>query len=88
MARQTLQHRQGKSGRFAGAGLRTTENILALQDDGNGLRLDGGRLRIAGVGDGLQQFGHQPEIFKFQRCGSCFGLHPRVGRGTGSGGEV
>ena len=41
-------------GMLAGAGLGAAEDILALEDMGNGLRLDGGGLGVARVGDGLQ----------------------------------
>jgi hypothetical protein len=52
-----LQHRQSEAGGLAGAGLRGAEQIPALQNDGDGLRLDGGGLGIALLGDCAEQLG-------------------------------
>jgi hypothetical protein len=54
--RQPLQQRQGEARGLAGAGLGATHDIEALQDHGDGLRLDRGRLGVALLGDCLQQF--------------------------------
>jgi hypothetical protein len=59
-----LQQRQGEAGGLAGAGLGAGEDIAALQDDGNGLRLDGRGLGIAFVRDGADQLGAQAEPFE------------------------
>jgi hypothetical protein len=59
-----LQHRQREAGGLAGAGLRRAEQIPAREDDGNGLRLDGGGLDVALLGDRLEQLGRETEIFE------------------------
>ena len=63
-ARQSLQQRQREAGGFAGAGLRGAEQVAPGQYDRNRLRLDRSGLRVALLGDGTQQRGHEPEGFK------------------------
>ncbi len=55
--RETLQNGQHEAGRFAGAGLRSRENIAAREDGRDRLKLNGGRRVVALVGDSTQQFG-------------------------------
>jgi hypothetical protein len=62
--REQLQHRQGKSGGLAGARLRRGEKIAPGENDGNGLRLDGGGLGVALLGDCAEQLGRKPEILE------------------------
>jgi hypothetical protein len=64
LLRQQLQHRQREAGGLAGAGLRRAEQIAPGEDDGDGLRLDGGGLGVALLGDGLEQLGREAETFK------------------------
>jgi hypothetical protein len=59
-----LQDRQGKTGRLAGAGLRTGEQIAASQHFGDRAGLHGRRCFVTAVRDGAQQFGFQPERLK------------------------
>jgi hypothetical protein len=58
---QALQDRQGEAGGLAGAGLGGGEQVAAGQDDGDGLRLDGGGRGVALLGDSAEQLGLQPE---------------------------
>ncbi len=51
---QALQQRQGETGGLAGAGLRAGENVAPLENDGDGLQLNGG-------GFGIALFGHSTE---------------------------
>jgi len=46
-AGQALQNRQHKGSRFSGAGLGQSQDVTPLEDDGDGLLLNGGRRRIA-----------------------------------------
>jgi hypothetical protein len=62
--REPLQHRQREAGGLAGAGLRRAEQIAARENDGNGLRLDGGGLGVALLGDGAEQLGRESEILE------------------------
>jgi len=59
-----LQHRQGKPRRLAGARLRRGEQIAPGENDGNGLRLDGGGLGVALLGDCAEQLGRKTEFLK------------------------
>ena len=52
---QALQQGQRKGSRFAGAGLCRAHHVLACEDDGNGLCLDGRHGLVAHVGYGAQQ---------------------------------
>src|SRR6185436_8156799 len=54
-----LQQRQRESGRLARAGLRGGKQILAGEHHGNGLRLDGGRDRVALFGHSTEQLGRK-----------------------------
>jgi hypothetical protein len=56
---QELKQRQGKPGRLAGARLRGGQQILAGENDGNGLRLDGGGGGVTLLGDSTEQLGRQ-----------------------------
>jgi hypothetical protein len=62
--REQLQHRQGKPCGLAGAGLRRAEKILACEYYGDGLRLDGGGLGVALLGDRFEQLGGKAEILE------------------------
>jgi hypothetical protein len=66
LLREPLQQRQREAGGLAGAGLCRAEKIAAGEDDGDGLRLDGGGLGVALLGDRLEQLGREAEIF--ERC--------------------
>src|SRR5256885_15318515 len=68
---QDLQQRQREAGGLAGAGLRGAEKVSSCEDDGDGLRLDGGGRGIALVRDSAEQFGLEPERIKTQRNFSC-----------------
>lgn len=67
---QALQHRQGKGGRFAGAGLCACQQIAALQHERDGLGLDGGRRVVALLAHSLQNGWCQIQFFKVHwiRC--------------------
>ena len=60
--RQALQHRQREAGGLAGAGLRAAHQVAALQDDGNGLRLDRRRGVVALLANGAQERLGQAEV--------------------------
>jgi len=62
--REALQQGQGESRGLAGAGLRGAEEVSSGQDDGDGLRLDGGRFGVALLRDGAKQLGQEPEAFE------------------------
>ena len=66
MAGDAVQQRQGEAGRLAGAGLSAAQDVLARDDDRDGLALNGRRLGVAGVGDGLEQFGNEAEVGETQ----------------------
>jgi hypothetical protein len=61
---EELQHRQREAGGLAGAGLRRTKQIFACEYYGDGLRLDGGGLGVALLGDCAEQLGQKPEILE------------------------
>jgi hypothetical protein len=44
--------------------LRPGQNVAAGEDDGDGLRLDGGRFGVAFVGNSPDQLGTKAERFK------------------------
>jgi hypothetical protein len=58
---QALQDRQREAGGLAGAGLRGGEQVAAGENDGDGLRLDGGGGGVALLGDSAEQLGLEPE---------------------------
>jgi hypothetical protein len=62
--REALQEGEREPGGLAGAGLGGAEEVAAGEDDGDGLRLDGGGLRVALLRDGAKQLGQQPEAFE------------------------
>ena len=62
--REPLQQGERESCRLAGAGLRGAEKVASREDDGDGLRLDGGGFGIALLRDGTKQLGQQPEAFE------------------------
>ena len=62
-----LQQRQGERGGLAGAGLGAAHQVLAREDDGDGLRLDRRRRGVSLVGDGFQQVGGEAEVVKTHR---------------------
>jgi hypothetical protein len=82
-----LQQGKREAGGLAGAGLRGTEQVAAGEDDGNGLRLDGGGFGITLVSDGAQQLGQQPEAFESGTDGNLLKIGPRRTESfeTGSG---
>ncbi len=61
---QALQQRECEAGGLAGAGLRGSEQVTAGEDDGDGLRLDGGGFGVALLRDSAKQLGQQPEAFE------------------------
>ncbi len=65
--REFLQDRQRKARGLAGAGLGAAHDVLAGENDGNRLRLNGRGRRVTGVGHGPQQLGSQSELGK-ARC--------------------
>ncbi|MNR20193.1 hypothetical protein D3C85_1370230 [compost metagenome] len=76
---QALQQRQRKSGRLAGARLGRAHHVLAGQDNGNGLRLDGRHRLIAHLGNSTGQGFRQGEIGKRTCHLACY---CRTERGT------
>jgi hypothetical protein len=86
MRRKALQQGKGESGGLAGAGLRGAEKVASREDDGDGLRLDGGGFRVAFLRDGAKKLGQQPEAFE----GRAYDISPErsareVSLDTGSG---
>ena len=61
---EDLEQREGEAGGLAGAGLRGAEKVLAGENDGNGLRLDGGGRGVALFRDCAEQLGLQAERIK------------------------
>ena len=59
---ESLDHRQDECGGLAGAGLGAGEQVPAIEDEGDGLGLDRGRLGVALVGDRAEKLGGQPEM--------------------------
>ena len=59
VAAEPLDDRQGEGGRLPGAGLGRADDVAALEDEGNGLDLDGRRLGVAlllyGIGQGIRE---------------------------------
>jgi len=60
-AAQNLKQRERKPGGLAGAGLGGAEQVFAGENDGDGLRLDGGGRGVALVRDCAEQLGLEPE---------------------------
>jgi len=52
---------QGKAGGLAGAGLGGAQEVFAGENDGDGLRLDGGGGGVALIRDSAEQLGAQAE---------------------------
>ena len=67
---QNIDHREDKGGGLAGSGLGDPDQILAHQDCGDCLGLDGRRLVVAAIADGAQQFVGKAEVGK---------IHNRMG---------
>ncbi len=61
---QTVQRRQRESGRFASAGLGTSQHIVARKNKRNCLALNGSGGRVTLTLDGGQEFGAQPHLVK------------------------
>ena len=61
LRREPLQQGQREAGGLAGAGLGGAEQVAAGEDYGNGLRLDGGGLGVALVGDCPRELGREAE---------------------------
>ena len=61
-----LQQRQGKSGRLAGAGLRRAHHVTPLQNDRNGLLLNGCHGFVAHFSNGFGQLGGEGKIGKIR----------------------
>ena len=74
---QAVNHRQGKACRFAGAGLGNAQHVMIGNHFRNGLGLNGGRLRIADIINGLHYFGGQPEIIKRHSVFPCWAFRMR-----------
>ena len=64
LGHETLQQRQCKTSGLAGAGLRTTHQVAALQNDGDSLRLNRCGFGITALGNGTDDFFGQAERFK------------------------
>ena len=58
---QALQQRQCEAGRLAGAGLCAAHQVAALQNNGNGLRLNRRGFGVTALGNGADEFGGQAE---------------------------
>jgi hypothetical protein len=58
---EDLQQGQREAGGLAGAGLRGAEQVFAGENDGDGLRLDGGGRGVALFRDCAEQLGLEPE---------------------------
>jgi hypothetical protein len=61
---QPLEHGQGEAGGLAGTRLGRGHQVAALEDRGDGARLHGRGGRIAFVGHGTNELGHQAEILE------------------------
>ncbi len=58
---EAVEDGQDEGGRLAGAGLRSGEDVSALEDERDGRLLDGGRGRIPLLGDHAHEVGRQAE---------------------------
>jgi hypothetical protein len=61
---QSLQQRQGKAGRLAGARLGACEDIVTVENEGYCLLLDRGRLPVTLFIDRTQQFGREAKLIE------------------------
>ena len=59
---EALEHRQHEGGRLAGAGLGAGHEVAAVEDERDGLGLDGGGLGVALSATARRQLGRQPEV--------------------------
>jgi hypothetical protein len=59
-----LKNGKSKAGGLAGAGLGGAQQVFAGEDDGDGLRLDGGGLGVALLGDDAKQLRAKAEAFE------------------------
>ncbi|MNS67590.1 hypothetical protein D3C72_1008450 [compost metagenome] len=66
---ELVQHRQGEGRGLAGAGLGAAQQVVAVEDHGNGLRLDGGGGVVAVLVHSLQDGGSQLQFVKIH-CGN------------------
>ena len=66
-----MQRRQHESGGLAGTGLRRNQQVASFDGGGNRLRLDGGRLGVAGLGKGFKQGFVKPDFCKSHQSLSC-----------------
>ncbi len=57
MGPEAVEDRQRESRRLAGTGLGRREHVAAGEDQGDGLGLDGRRLRVAFLQDCLEEIG-------------------------------
>ncbi len=78
--REAVEDRQREGGRLAGAGLGGGEDVPALEHEGDGPFLDGRRLRVALLRDGLQEVGARAPALRIARC-VVFSGPGRVGGG-------
>jgi hypothetical protein len=72
-AGEALEEGQGEARGLAGAGLGGAQKVFPGEDDGDGLRLDGGGRGVALVRDSAEQLGAQAE--GFERRSNGFLLH-------------
>jgi len=75
--RQALQQREREARGLAGTGLRGAEKVASGEDDGDGLRLDGGGFGVTLLRNGAQQLGQQPEAFEIRTDGYLLKIGPR-----------
>jgi len=61
---ESLQDGQHEGGGLAGAGLGAGHEVAAGEDERDRVALDRGWRDVAGIGDGTQEFGTQPELGK------------------------
>jgi hypothetical protein len=63
---KAIEDRQRERGRLAGAGLGGGEDVAALEDEGDGGRLDGRWDGISLLHDGSEEIGRQAELVEGQ----------------------
>ena len=61
---QPVKNRQREARGLAGTGLGGAQQVFAGEDDGDGLRLDGGGNGVTLLGDSAEQLGRQAEFCK------------------------